>query len=535
MNFTYFALIVIVIILIVYMNCNDKLDEYNKSNEYYSTRLPDVRPLEDDSQSILLCRYNVHKYFNNLNSEFIKLVPRPTYVNFIKNMSILPNTILIISDDPFKSCDKSVTNHDNFLSNPNISLCIAEDWLGSTDDKLFIWPIGLQSKMCKNEGLRKIFTQTVTDYKPNKNGLVLSNSHLSTYSTPESNYRDDRQEMIQSLQHSSNIDFWPERKTQEHTMVETPSYTYSLCPEGNGLDTHRFYEVYATGVRPIIREGPLTPLHTQFPNVIVVDDWNQVKNFPRERTVPKPNLEYITLGYWLYKALRPRCRIVNFFTGGLCEEWRNFLHTVRQQGLDDLLVVFVLDQQALDCVKGEGIAYRTDLMTQNLTKESTYGTKGFRNIMARKVKSIEIMLREGYFVFYLDTDIVLLDNPIRHYFTLPAAPVYMQSDTTNFNINTPGSHCAGVIFMSPSLKTADIMKKAYDLVLDHPHDKGGDQKILNKTMKAMTLDPRAYPNGHRYFKSREQCWNKPILIHNNWIKGLDAKVDRFKKHGYWYV
>jgi hypothetical protein len=503
--------------------------------DYYTTSLPSTQLPEDESRSILLCRYNVHKYFNELDSEFIKLIPTPNYENFIENMSILPNTTLVISDDPFSSCCKSVKNSDNFLDDPNVSLCIAENWYDNAHHKLFIWPIGLESKMCKDKELTKMFTQTAINHNPDKNGLVLSNSHLVTYPIPASGYRDDRGEMIESLQYSSNIDFWPKGKPQKQTLTETPLYTYSLCPEGNGLDTHRFYETYAMGVHPIVRKGPLTPLHTQFPNTIVVDDWEEVTNLPVIYTVPKPDLEYITLGHWLYKALRPRCRIVNFFTGGLCEEWRNFLYTVRQQGLEDLLVVFVLDQQALECVKKEGISYRTDLMTKDLTKESDFGSEGFRDITARKVKAIEIMLREGYFVFYLDTDIVLLDNPVRHYFTLPAAPVYMQSDTTNFNINTPGEHCTGVIFMSPSLKTADIMNKASNLILGLPPGKLDDQNILNKTLKARTLDPKAYPNGHRYFKHKDRCWNKPILIHNNYIIGLDAKIDRFKKHGLWYI
>jgi len=111
----------------------------------------------------------------------------------------------------------------------------------------------------------------------------------------------------------------------------------------------------------------------------------------------------------------------------------------------------------------------------------------------------------------------------------------MQSDTRDFNINTPGAHCSGVIFMSPSLKTADIMKKAYDLILDLPPGKLDDQRILNEIMEARTLDPKAYPNGYRYFNHREKCWDRPILIHNNHIKGLEAKIDRFMKNGLWYL
>ena len=34
----------------------------------------------------------------------------------------------------------------------------------------------------------------------------------------------------------------------------------------------------------------------------------------------------------------------------------------------------------------------------------------------------------------------------------------------------------------------------------------------------------------KYFKNK-----KPLFLHKNWIKGLEAKIERFKKHGLCYV
>jgi hypothetical protein len=490
----------------------------------------------------VITRYNAHYYFNKLDSEFIKLILVENLSNEVKNFkNLLTNTILVILDDPYSSSDKSAKNINNFLDNPNIAVCLSEDWNDNKHSKLFIWPIGLESKMFKNKELSKQFIDHAMqniqkDKQKDKQKKILSNSHFSTYPKPSSGYRDDRENMIRNLSHSPHVDFWPNKLSQKETIIKTQNYIYSLCPEGNGLDTHRFYETYGLGVRPIVRKGPLESLHSQFEGVVVLDSWKDANKLNFDDSSFQPDLKMISLGYWLYRSLRSRCRILNFFTSGLCDEWRNFLHSVRQQGLEDLLIVFPLDKNALECVKKENIQFRTDLISFNLEDESSFGTEGFRNITAQKVKAIEIILREGFFVFYLDTDIVLLKNPIENYFYLPPRKIYMQSDSTTFAKSAQGHHCSGVIFISPSLKIADKMKNAYELILSRPPGKMDDQGVINETISDIgTLDPASYPNGHRYFNEREKCDKIPILIHNNWIIGLNPKIERFKKHGLWYI
>lgn len=239
----------------------------------------------------------------------------------------------------------------------------------------------------------------------------------------------------------------------------------------------------------------------------------------------------------LYRSLRSRCRIVNFFTGGLCLEWRNFLASARHLGVADLITVFALDEDAVECVELEGIEVRTDLVrADEFHSEVDFQKSGFGKITAQKVKAIEIMLREGFFVFYMDTDIVLIQNPIEDYFKLPPRLVYMQSDRADFKV-TPEYFCSGVIYAAPSSKTADVMKAAYPLILEKSDESSmHDQEVLNELLTDVgTLSPEGYPNGHRYFEERSKCLEVPILIHNNYIVGVSAKIDRFKKNGLWFV
>jgi hypothetical protein len=490
----------------------------------------------DNMPTQLITRFNTESYFAYLDSDYIKVVHAENLERVSKS-NFGRNTILIVTDDSYNSSCISAKNFNGFLDNPNIALCVAANWFDVSHPKLKMWPIGFESGMFdKHFYTGKVMMRAIEgDAKPTI-PRALSNSHFRTYANPKSGYRDDRTDMIAALRDSPIVDFWDEKKGHKETIPLTQEYMFTLCPEGNGLDTHRFYEAYSLGVRPIVRRGPLTPLHERFPGTVVVDKWEDVyTEFP---TSPHPFMDkkFITMGYWLYQSLRPRCRIVNFFTGGLCMEWRNFLESTRRLGLIDLVTVFVLDQEAMLCAEKEGVEIRTDLMGDNVyAEEADFKTKAFARIMVAKVQALEIMSREGFFVFYMDTDIVLLRDPIENYFKLPPRRIYMQSDRPDFRL-FPSNHCAGVIFMAPSTHTADIMKKAYDLVIHMKADSMHDQEVLNSILTDVgTLSPGGYPNGKRFFEKRSDCWERPVLVHNNWIVGLKSKVQRFKDHGLWFI
>ncbi len=70
-----------------------------------------------------------------------------------------------------------------------------------------------------------------------------------------------------------------------------------------------------------------------------------------------------------------------------------------------------------------------------------------------------------------------------------------------------------------------------------------DQKVVQQSIKKIKnlkysyFDSKNYPNGSRYFNNINSIYKNyiPVIIHNNYIKGLENKIKRFKKHGFWYV
>jgi hypothetical protein len=48
-----------------------------------------------------------------------------------------------------------------------------------------------------------------------------------------------------------------------------------VCPQGNGVDTHRIWEALALGTIPIVRTSSIDPLFVDLP-VLIVHDWAEL-------------------------------------------------------------------------------------------------------------------------------------------------------------------------------------------------------------------------------------------------------------------
>jgi hypothetical protein len=543
-----FFICISIILFIIYVKTlpdDEDVKTLPDAEDYVQTPLP-----KEINAHNLLCRMNTRNYLENFSMRFdlIELIS-PHNLQIRVQIGFTKPTILFIIDDPFASSDQSAKNYSNFLDNDNILLCIAEDWLDEPHPKLLLWPIGLESRMVQDKNLREKLLHKMSTPKEGKG--IMCNAHFRTWKNPASLYRDDREDMITDLKDQKMIvNFWGIRHSQRKTLDLTQNNAYNLCPEGNGLDTHRFYETFALGVHPVVRRGPLTELHRQFETTKVVDSWKDVAQLETIRPALKPNMKKLTIGYWLYNSLRSRCKIVTFFTGNLCDEWRNLVFTMRKVNLIDLLVVFPLDDTALTCCKNEGVEFRTDLVLNNLPGEASFGKKHYKNIVKVKLKAIKIILQENYFVLYVDTDIVFFQDPFVHIFNLPPKDIYFQSDNGREDdafsaVIGKTNLCSGFMFIIPNKKCIELMDQSLDVIEKskskiYVYDQDAINYILKSKNKQKEVDygilsPSLFPNGVRFFEKRKQCANNPFIVHNNYIVGLDAKVNRFKKYGLWYV
>ena len=232
--------------------------------------------------------------------------------------------------------------------------------------------------------------------------------------------------------------------------------------------------------------------------------------------------------------------IVNFFTKDLCEEWKNHIYTLKKYNLDKYVVVFPLDNHSLNCVKSENIKYNTKFLNKINVENVDFGTLKFKQLMYFKILAIKHFIDLNYNVFYLDTDTIVFGNIIEDIKTFPKnMDLYAQEDANTI--------CAGCMLLIPTNNSKNLInyikiqyEKTYNI---SPNGGTSDQKyineyiIINKNFRYHLLPWKKYASGNQYFDKNKKYFknNKPLFLHNNWIKGLKAKTNRFKKHGLWYI
>ncbi len=183
----------------------------------------------------------------------------------------------------------------------------------------------------------------------------------------------------------------------------------------------------------------------------------------------------------------------------------------------------------------------------NLFADSKYqdwNTKGFHRVVHYKIKSIIDALSTGDDIFYLDTDNVVFKDP-REFVESVDSDIVIQDDSDIHG--RWKSLCTGVVFIKSNEKTKLFYEKCLDLHMKNIElDKStGDQAAFNQVLVekhrhglsdliVSVFPHEIFPNGQIYFESSVDKENM-YLFHNNHISGLEAKVERFKDNGYWYV
>jgi hypothetical protein len=78
---------------------------------------------------------------------------------------------------------------------------------------------------------------------------------------------------------------------------------FVLCPRGNGIDTHRFWEALYLGCIPICHKADLLDCHKSLPH-LALDDWSQLRDIDYEFEATKIRTEIydlrkLCIDYWI--------------------------------------------------------------------------------------------------------------------------------------------------------------------------------------------------------------------------------------------
>ncbi len=194
------------------------------------------------------------KFINSINGEYVKLFIYTDLLNLFKHC-ILPyakitkKLILYIHNGDLEFNDYDILQH------PLIHKVIAQN-CNIVHPKASLLPIGLARHFYPHGDKDTLYKHMISSYYNKKQDGVYCNINPNTHPF--------RQIILNTI--SSKF---PMSNGKDYKMYieELSSFYFALCPFGNGLDTHRFWETLYTGGIPIIINDPNKVTDSFFKNL----------------------------------------------------------------------------------------------------------------------------------------------------------------------------------------------------------------------------------------------------------------------------
>lgn len=245
---------------------NDEKIDYNKLNNTF-----DKNNLKEINIVYFHTMYRDYLFdsISNLNKKFI-LISHNSDDN-VDSVSNLPNNVIKW-----------------FSQNINIR-----------DSRLESLPIGLENGKWFPEvrKQRKILKKINTDKK--YYNMVYMNHNVNTNNDRKNIYNILKDKNFVTVNMSSN------GQNYENYIDNIYNHRFVICPQGNGIDTHRTWETLYLKSIPIEKRNINNQYYTDLP-ICFVDDWNEITedflNREYERIInTKWNLDKLKMSYWIEK------------------------------------------------------------------------------------------------------------------------------------------------------------------------------------------------------------------------------------------
>jgi hypothetical protein len=211
---------------------------------------------------------NKHVYLNNVNTHINNPYRIFCYSHNIQLLSqkihLFTNNFILVthnSDGEIRETPEVFT-----ILNCNKML----KWFGQNicfqHPKLYFVPIGIANSQWEHGNLSFFYDLRFKDMYKNNN-TVYFNFNIATN-------RSKRQICYDSL---INKIPWLSNIRPIHNLIRLSTYSFCICPEGNGVDTHRLWECLNLKVVPIVIASEFTNiLLTQQIPLVVLDKWEDL-------------------------------------------------------------------------------------------------------------------------------------------------------------------------------------------------------------------------------------------------------------------
>ena len=168
--------------------------------------------------------------------------------------------------------DQSVGDQDLKYIDEKIIHWFSQNLSTPENDKVSILPIGLENRRYFNNGIIKNFKKVL---KNNSDNFKLKKVLCSF--NPYTN-KNDRMPLIEIAKNIENIDI----KNYSNNLVYLNNlslYQYNLCPEGNGVDTHRIWETLFFNNVPVVKQNIVNSNLSKLGiPLVVIKDWEVLQD-----------------------------------------------------------------------------------------------------------------------------------------------------------------------------------------------------------------------------------------------------------------
>ncbi len=242
---------------------------------------------------------------------------------FINNlMDKMENPFIIVSGNSDHTTPDDFPSSSRLLENPKLLAWFSQNTIGD-HPKLHHLPIGLDyHTLSFNRGLHE-WCNTRTPIPPKIQELSLTAIRKVLKPLEQTNYKvsvtnfhlamggpirrtEYRLPIYNTLKNKSCV-VWLSKQTREEFWQTLNEYAFVVCPFGNGLDTHRTWEVLCMGRIPIVQKSPLNKVYEGLP-IVEVEDWNCIteewlESKFNEIIQGKFKYEKLFLSYWVKKIM----------------------------------------------------------------------------------------------------------------------------------------------------------------------------------------------------------------------------------------
>lgn len=192
----------------------------------------------------------------------------------------------------------------NFIESiPNLKM-----WFGQNIDcnntRIMSLPIGLENTKNWTKFSKKDLLYSVANKKTNPEKLVYANFSFFTNPSERLNCYELVKNSSSFITNKCNNEVIQD--DYQNWLDDVVDHNYVLCPRGNGIDTHRFWETLYLGRIPITKRNNNTKYYENLP-VLLVDDWSEIteelllNKLEWFSNLDNFDLEPLKIGYWKNK------------------------------------------------------------------------------------------------------------------------------------------------------------------------------------------------------------------------------------------